>query len=228
MPTTQAATAFGVISAVGSSGVYIKNVSVENMMFDQTQQSAESKYVYMNYADGYRITNVTVRNPISYNILLEEVKNGMIVNNNIGNASSITLADDCYGIYMTNQATSFSNIVQGNIVTGIKGDTITMGIGVDDVVSSHSIQVINNKISNVSVASGGVSVGLYEHGKYNTISSNQIVGTTGTVAVGIYIASSISTMCVNNYCYGNGSDTGLANTNKDNFLDEGSDTQWAG
>lgn len=218
-----------VVSAIGTSTTYIKNVTVNDMMFDRVQ-STDGCYVRMNYVDGYSISGVTIRSPIALGIFLNEIKNGTVVNNRVGNASAVTLADTCYGIVMQNTITSVNNIIQANIVSDIKSDNTTVGIDAEDTVSNQSIMIANNKVLNIAASTGGAAVGILEKGKYNLVSSNQIVGTTAPsgAAIGLYIASSVSTICSNNYCYNNGADTGLANTNSDNFLDEGTDTQWAG
>jgi parallel beta-helix repeat protein len=57
------------------------------------------------------------------------------------------------------------------------------------------------------------------------IQNNQITGNTNA---GLVIQAGYRNLVTNNRCYNNGSDTGLENTNEDNFYDAGTDTQLSG
>lgn len=57
------------------------------------------------------------------------------------------------------------------------------------------------------------------------IQNNQV---TDNASAGIVIDTGTGNIVTGNRCYNNGADTGLANTNGDNFHDGGTDTQWAG
>lgn len=228
------ATAVCAFSAIGSSAVYVKNISVRDMMFDQIAQIKENAYIYYDHVDGYSIMNVTVRNPVDQNIKLYDSKNGQVINNRIGNASSITTSTgfSCYGIMILNAVTtSYSNIVQGNIINDLNASSYCNGIYLNDIISKHAWQVINNKIYNIDSTDGSQCVGLYIDGLYATVSSNQIfnIDPGGTSGKGLWIDSdSVGMGISNNYCYNCARDTGLANTNQDLFLDQGTDTQSAG
>ena len=229
--TGQPATAYSVFYSAGSSGSYIQNVSICSLLLDFSEKKDNSGYIRLDYVDGYRISNIVVRNPVTYNIYGKELKNGSVTSCRIGNASSVVNVKT-YGINITNTTTSVSNIIQGNIIDNLWGNSESIGILLLDSVSKQSCLIANNKISNISTqaSSLGLSYGIAHKGMYNIISSNQITGTySGSAAVGLYIeSSSLSVICSNNNCFNNGADAGIANTNEQNFSDDGIDTQWAG
>jgi hypothetical protein len=228
------------IGAAGSSGVHIKNVAIEDMSIRYSGTGYAGHAIYMNYAENYRISACVMKSPNG--IYLENVYNGLTVNNVITNGSSLTGigggGEVLYGIGIVMDATSYGNIISSNVIDGIPAafdDQIATGIIVNDIYSIQSCMIVNNRVSNISAATAGTVYGIYVAGGNRvTVSSNQIyncnVGVSaGSVVCGLYIATGVtSASLTNNYTYANGRDTGLANTNGDNFTDLGTDTQWAG
>jgi len=228
------------ITAIGTSSTLIQNVTVDNLAV-QYATSLGSLYssVYLQFVENYCISNVVVKTPNS--IYVEDCRNGFIINNVISQENASLIAgggggETVLGIVVDiNTITSYSNIVQSNVVRGLKALEGLVGIFVDDDIGFQSCLVSNNKVSDLYIATSGICLGIANWGgNGNVISSNMVynckVGTTsGSVISGIWIATgSTSVSANNNYSYNNFDDTGIANTNHHNFFDGGTNTQWAG
>jgi hypothetical protein len=80
-------------------------------------------------------------------------------------------------------------------------------------------QLVNSSISECT------DIGVMIVNSHVQAQNNQITGNTNA---GLVIAAGYRNIVSGNRCYNNGSDTGLANDNGDNFLDSGIDTQLSG
>jgi len=118
---------------------------------------------------------------------------------------------------------SIDNATEGSIVTGnvIRIDDGSLS---SEGVSVHACQriiVSNNACDalNFGVTIYGASVGV-------TIANNVLTNCTG---YGVFVNSTASDCMIRaNYCYNNGSDTGISNANGDNFRDGGTHTYTIG
>jgi hypothetical protein len=120
-----------------------------------------------------------------------------------------------------------NSIVSNNHIKNAESPFIMEGIrvaGNDCVINSNSIFFL------ISDDGGSETSGIYVTGDRAIISGNKIIGVDNfdisAKAKAIHIASTAANTSVsNNYCYNNGPDTGIANTNGCNYFDEGTDTQ---
>lgn len=123
-----------------------------------------------------------------------------------------------YGIYF---AGTYCNVEGNNFNTWT---TSGAGLSIYPIyISSDYVQIVGNTINTITATTASSGKGVVLDGcSYCTISNNHISVCSGG---GIYITSGTSNSCGSNYCYNNGSDTGIANTNQNNFYDTGTDTQ---
>lgn len=229
---------YSVIRSVGSdptAASNITNVSVDNMLFTSPNMYHGSdpdgpSYIYMLYTTRYSITNVVIEMPLTYNIRLNTVKEGNITNNRIYCKSSAGAF--IYGISLGCVATSYGNIINNNIISNVSSTSRTIAIQVNDSSSLSPTVICNNNINSITDSSStGYAFGISYTGPRGTIDNNRIenVKSPSATAIGLIIISGSTNVSVtNNYIYNNGLDTGLENTNGNNFTDNGTDTQWAG
>jgi hypothetical protein len=126
------------------------------------------------------------------------------------------------------RVTGTNNIVHANTVQSLRSSTGTL-VGI--VCFGGRGTVVNNVIYDL-LGSINDTNGIYIMSDQNVISSNRIEQTKttagGATTHGIFIVSGIGNLVSHNYCYNNGLDTGIANTNGCNFSDVGTDTQYSG
>lgn len=120
-----------------------------------------------------------------------------------------------FGIYVT---TNYATIT-GNIVDGLSSDASAYGIYAEDYAL-----VTDNVVRDVVIT----SLGSYGIGIEVLLATNGAIVCDNHVRDNYDTGISVSGTSIkvsNNYCRNNGSDTGIANTNGDNFSDTGTDTQ---
>lgn len=242
------------IESVGTYGSHISMVTIQNLQIKSPKGTA----IYFSYCDDFWIQNIYVydwgtNDNINYDqgIDFDNCNNGIvigcvldgnsrahahstaalianstckIISNTIRNVKSSILA---YGIECS--AGSGSIIAQNTIDTitcTAGGGAYSFGI---DILQTYC-QVINNSISNVTnTGSAQAGVGIQADGNGNSNESAIINNKVVSCGRGIDILSGATRVTVQaNYCYGNGSDSGVSNTNGHNFRDNGTDTMWAG
>ncbi len=228
------------IKGVGTSSTSVLNTVVRNMKVTQADADSNTNWlVFMTYVDGLTVENLLVSNFKSTRgaIVLVSCKNYLVRSNTIdNNSSSIASAPD--GIYIRQWEDTKNAIVANNIVKNIYLSAAAGNLnGIEyesnyDGILSHCI-IIANSVSNLrGYGVDTTPVGILVNGfNYSILSNNVVTGvkhypTTASGVQGIYIGvGSTSNKVLNNYCFDNGLDTGLANSNGNNFYDGGTDTQ---
>jgi hypothetical protein len=119
-----------------------------------------------------------------------------------------------------------SCIVSNNSISKMRSTGVLEGIAVasggaiisNNVIYDLSSSDVGNTVYGIRVAADNVSIA---NNRFEQVKNSGVAAQ----AIGIYIQSGISVKLDSNYCYNNGSDTGIANTNSNNFSDAGTDTQ---
>jgi hypothetical protein len=213
------------------SASHLINVSVKTLKIVGSILSTANNIFY-TYVTGGIIDNVYILYPTGQ----AAVRAGI----NVQNSDSIFI-QNCtidgnlvdypgpMGIYMV---TNTSIKITNNIIKSLRGSAASTNqvIGIFLAGNTGGITVQNNTIYNLAIANGAVAaLGAYLIDNYTIFSNNRIEGTKNSVtaglAAGVYIVGGTSMSIVANYCYNNGTDTGIANTNGKNFDDLGTDTQ---
>ena len=230
--TTLVENANDIASVYASS---VSNIDVVDLSFDTASSitNATEYTVHFLGIESGRIVGNRLFSPWGGGILCDNCDTSYVINNVVDYQGSTSTAA-CYGIYLLHASTSLGNIIHGNIVQNVRTSDQGIGILVQNSGNRFDCDVVNNKVSNIiGTASGLTSYGINVLGNNVNISSNRVTGcrnvATTSKTVGIKITTA-STNCsvANNYAYDNGADTGLANTNSQNFLDGGTDTHYAG
>ena len=234
---TNTVSGLAMVIATGSAATYLTNIQVSDIKINGTDEAGP--VFALQFCDGFTISNCVVENAIA-TLLCNPSKNGMFVNNRIVGPSSATYNLDTGIIYLANyEGQHCANLsIIGNHISDFKTAAWTTGfvagICVNDTALTSVVDISNNIIDGLSYASSSAinTYGIYiADGDRTTVSSNRITrmhSSSGT-AYGVYIATGVTgVVSTNNYCFGNGADTGIANTNSNNFKDNGTDTQWAG
>ena len=180
----------------GDSGLDKTNMHLKDFNISTTQTAQNT--VYLIYANNSSIDNLSV---ICTN---GNAPNGIIC---YGDSNSIR---NCIVDHFSKGITASGdyNIVYANICKNNYWGILCGGE--HDKISSNIC-----KINSV--------YGLILSGNYLGISNNYAAD-GGATSIGIYISGSNNSL-TSNYCYNNGSDAGLDNTNQNNFSDAGTDTQ---
>ena len=212
-------------AALGIYLAYGTNAVIRNCKFLRTQCAIRADYsminIINNYIDGQNapqysqvIAGIAVNNDIQSFI----VDGNTIVNFSI--ASCVTGWEIQTGAIKAG-SNSMSN-VRGNIIRKMnnRGTWQFRGINMKASYSICSGNIIED-VDNVSMPSA--THGIYVEGDYDTVDGNNVNSCSG---FGIFIASSASsTLVTGNICRANGSDSGIANDNGNNYKDWGTDTQ---
>jgi len=221
------------IASVDASSV--SNIDVVDLSFDTASSitNATEYTIHFLGIESGRIVGNRLFSPWGGGILCDNCDTSYVINNVVDYQGATSTAA-CYGIYLLHASTSLGNIIHGNIVQNVRTSDQGIGILVQNSGNRFDCDVVNNKVSNIiGTASGLTSYGINVLGNNVNISSNRVTGcrnvATTSKTVGIKITTA-STNCsvANNYAYDNGADTGLANTNSQNFLDGGTNTHYAG
>ena len=181
---------------------YYKNVKISNNIFWGPHRGYWSSVVYLTSIDGINITSNTF--------------DGNEENSGPG-ISSIVQTSACTG-----------TVISNNIFRKLRSSSAS--IFCVDVQGSSYIQILGNSATDISTSSGGAYVSFVEIlSSLCLISNNRIENLkapSGTVrAIWVYDSTRQNNSIIGNYCYNNGSDAGIANTNGNNFYDAGTDTQ---
>lgn len=215
-----------IIKATGYDGSHtINNVRISNLCVDMQDSTSPTSIhigIWIRYSDKSSVSNCYVINARKYPIYISNCDHSEATGNFVdGNLA--TLTGMVWGII---DVDGQYNSVSHNKITGFRTDDNFHGIW----VSSDYSAVESNRITDIS-SSGGITFGIRSGMNYGFISDNiiSVVKNTGTTtnAYGIYINpnNTLNNNISSNYCYNNGADAGIANTNHNNFYDVGTDTQ---
>lgn len=210
----------GISTASDAYGIYVSSGTINNTITGNviSDLSSTASLVYgINIQGNHEVVSGNAISDLSspgdiYGIYLGLwAFDNVIDGNNISTLNS-SASDPC-GIY--SNSTDGRNTIFGNTISDLDGDK-AYGIQID--AGPHTT-ISNNSIYDVVGSSDDTGVEAAED--YCLISDNRVEACD---ALGIYIGGT-GNKITNNYCYNNGSDTGIANTNEHNFNDDGIDTQ---
>lgn len=242
------------VSAIGSDTSILLNISIVGggkITRDSSDTSA-TILVYFYYVNNLKISG-TIYNQLNYGAIYLDYCYSFIVSENIIDNDDQTVSNNIVGIKVVRG----SGIIKNNTIENIDTSAYFSGITINDSAQTNNdILIDGNIIRNLSCTdSGYFSCGIAVAGDRNLITNNQIYNLTSTDSSyptgillsagddhgitdnkirdceykGIVIVSGVNrTQVKNNYCYNNGSDTGIANENGDNFSDSGTDTHLSG
>jgi len=226
----RASSGIDIISIEGTAGGYVNNITVSNLKL-YCPTAASATLLFGSYANDVIVNDCTFENRgTGVDYLIDqntECKYWKVLNNSFVGNSSDEIQN---GIKIGATYSVFAN----NIMYDLALDTLSGGkSGAMWLAADHNIITGNNIYNIINVEPAGETPGevagiMVYVGSYNTIQGNKITNVNASAAscYGIYIATaSSSNMVINNYCYGNGDDAGLANSNGNNFHDHGTDTQ---
>jgi hypothetical protein len=207
-----------VIGSFGAIGLPIDGARIENLKIAQyigTASVAISTIGIFNaYSSNFIVSRVTIVGGFNYGIEITNASNQSKISNNFINGNSITTGN--YGI----AAYGSDLIVTGNIIKGIRSST-SFVVGI--YAGSTGVLLSNNTIYDLSTSDGASEcIGIWSTTDRASIASNRIESckNSGTAAnaYGFRIHGDKNSIS-SNYCYNNGSDTGIENTNSKNFSD---------
>ena len=217
---TETGTAISV-SCVGTAALHRTGCSLSNMKFSNPHQ------ILFNYSDSCLIQNIKcIGSFTAHGSTLIGVSNSdSVIITNI-EVDGQQLTSDCTAII---ESVSNTNVlITNNIIQGFYSGGFTYGI---IIASDSTIQIMGNSIYDLSTSHGlSYSMGITGVFNYGLISNNRISNIKNTAtaanvwAIRINTTSTSDLIC-DNYCYNNGSDTGIANTNGCQFSDVGTLTQ---
>lgn len=218
-PSTVGAYVFAAIGTVGTNltGIVLSRLKINGLLL------ATVSDVFFNYVTGGRIESVTLLNPGAQSGGGFEADNSddiKILNNTIDGQLNVTLAT-C-GIY-SNGTTNLT--ISNNVIKRLRSNDGEVGIF---TFNSNRLIITGNTLYDLSTTNAGNIIGIQTQGSRGTISNNRIEqiknSNVAANAFGVQVFGSNNNV-TGNYCYNNGSDTGIANTNSNNFSDSGTDTQ---
>ncbi|MFA5376785.1 MAG: right-handed parallel beta-helix repeat-containing protein [Dehalococcoidia bacterium] len=194
----------------------VENISVSGLMTTAIQ---------LYYSTGTCKENIIDTNGNS-GIEITEYGYWIIDKNDIkvtGNTSSV------YGISYTGNSNSVvGTIISNNRIHDLTPPTGNDGIGIYVADYAYNTKVCNNVID--TITSDATAYGIYWYAtsaSVNCSCDTNVV--TNSSDYGIYVESGVDNVKISdNCCFNNGSDTGIANTNRHNFYDGGTDTQCSG
>lgn len=223
-PTSQT---FNILSAIGTSGSYLSNINISDLCLYTELWSTLSLSIY-NINFDY-VSNTTVSNVLFKKMggtICFAVFNSLdiIVTNCIWDGENVTNVSDMYAFYCESSARV---LISTNVFKNAKGDGISVyGVWING--GGSGCEVSNNTFYNFTTPGTADCIGIRVSADNVKIFGNKIealdTADNGTPRA-IYIVSGNRNSVVSNYCYNNGSDTGIANTNNRNFYDAGTDTQ---
>lgn len=151
---------------------------------------------------------------------------GIIAENQISDIANS--GGDIFGIAALSAHKIIITNNKGVNVETTNGGSWSIGILLTD---ADYVLVCENHVDNCTADTAAQGVGMYLNSvSGNTdncnVNGNHIVDCSG---IGIYIdTDSARNLIAGNYCYNNGSDSGIANANEHNFDDDGTDTHQSG
>lgn len=148
---------------------------------------------------------------------------GAIISGNTIRDLTATATNPVHGILLK---ASPNALITNNTLYNLNGfyaawDGTTRGIDLIDCSYANITANTVNTLTNTNGTTYAVGIGCRGTSNYNTFSSNKVMNVTTVGMICVGTSNSFSS----NYCYNNGSDTGIANTNGNNFSDSGTDTQ---
>ncbi len=206
------------LRSIGTAGLYKTNCCLMDMKI------IAPGGIYFNYNKNLDIENlyITFDSGLQDAISLEH-SDSVIIKNNIIDGESILKSGHFDGI-ICSETTNI--LIESNKILNINTDDYFNCIM---TIADSKNQIIGNAIYNCSAANAAVgSTGISAKTDYGIISNNKIELLKNTVTTNLIKALYIentSNLVQSNYCYNNGLDTGIANTNSNNFYDSGTDTQ---
>ncbi len=226
-----ASSGYYIFDSTGTSASHISGISIMELKAIESTSSILSA-IYWEYVDNSIIDKVTILNPAgasaggwggislvicSYDKITNNILDGQL--NVMAQPLGIAI-NLCSGI-----------IINNNIIRRLRSSSAwaIQGIRLHDTATVVSNTVSNNSIYDFSSSNAaGYSDGIWCDSDYATITANRIENmknsNTATLVRAIVILGT-SVSVTSNYCYNNGADAGIANTNRNNFYDVGTDTQ---
>ena len=210
--TITKAGAFDAVSAIGTSGTPLTGVSVSGDGIFARSVSDDSSgtyhFVRLDYVNGFMVSGIECDSPDADGIRLRYCTKGSID------------GAYCHDSEQGNGITVFSKITGTSV-------SVRNCRAIDNTYTG--IVVINGESSMITAntCSGNGQSGIRLLGLGGTSTNCGVISNRceGNTEDGINLVSDCAnTMVVSNYCYGNGSDTGIGNANSDNFSDAGTDT----
>ena len=209
--------------------VNIENARCSNIRLSRATSNTNAKQCfYGTDATGITLTECIIEagsndRPIN----VQNVDNFIAMNNTL---TTITTSSTFIGIQEVNTR-SITQTIENNIIENINANGECYGMHINDTATSSNISIQSNKVSNFNVTTTSFTLGIYlQGGKQVTITNNYITGLKNPVATsrvtGLYLgANALRTKVTNNYLFNNGADTLVGNTNGNQFVDLGTDTQ---
>lgn len=205
------------------------NVTIRNIKIDCTNTTTEG--IFIDGVTNLIISRVTVYN-FGYDALAvyhncdSVLITGCIIDGNLRVAPSESRGIGCDSVRTT---------ITDCIVKSLRSSLVAQGI----VISFNDSQIIMSNhiydISTTSAATYAEGIWLSNNSDYSIIANNKIEQVKNTGAAGrvrgIHIGGgggNISALVTCNYCYDNGTDTGIDNATGCNFSDSGTLTQVIG
>jgi hypothetical protein len=210
------------------------NVTVSDIGINEPVGFAAEDLIYIWGADHITIENMYLRSSNAMAITGRDCNFLTIIGNDITGASTMaSTGSPLLGmIYLSaiNQSIVSNNILHDAYISWQPGGADGLFMGGGSTETAHNI-ISNNIVSNLidyTTDTTGVLSGIRIDADYCLVSSNKITGVkcSASTAIGLYVSANAGyTGISNNYCFNNGTDTGLANTNQCNFRDSGTNTQ---
>jgi nitrous oxidase accessory protein NosD len=236
------------IRFVASAGAHFENITLEDFSMSRTDLSSSVACINAQYVDNLNINKIRIPRFNSYGIYTYYAQ-GVIQSCDItGAASALTdAATLCYAIgagtgsklritqnYIHDYRTTITpcygiaidsgggTIIQGNAIdtlTATSSSKFALGV----YVNGSSCTVVSNSVRTVTnTGDPDYGRGISVSGDYHVIEANQVESCSRGIVI---VVGSTGNTIGGNYCINNGSDTGVANTNRHNFYDGGTDTQ---
>jgi hypothetical protein len=215
---------FACIDASPTAAIYDVQISDLRIVDSAiTSSSTTTAAIFCDYLVGSKINNVTIEDFL-HGIQIRQNCSHINVTNCLLDGKLSAKSDHVYALVCI----SSTAILTNNQIVNIRGSKLIYGFY---VFGSGTLQLTGNSFYNLSTSAVAMQChGVYLSGcTYSIISNNKMElcknATTAALGYGIFIESGTSISLTSNYCYNNGSDTGIANTNSNNFYDAGTDTQ---
>jgi hypothetical protein len=236
-----------IITSAGTSSIPILNCEISSIKISSLNTPiATYPAIELNYSNYLRISNCYLTNVYTaidltncsgsiidsnlidsfYSIGISNNKGRAKITNNIIDGLSVSRSTYSYGIIIPTNG-SQDNTIQSNTIQNIA--TTSNNFFAIELSGPNNI-VISNTIKNITSSDAANYVyGIRVNQDYNQLSDNYIdtLKNTGTTTNVIAIAINVGTSSTvkGNYCFNNGSDTAVANTNGNNYYDAGTSTQ---
>jgi hypothetical protein len=235
---------FNITSSITlTSGIHLEG---EGEASNITPATSGNDIIYCSSTTSVTITGLSLTNG---SIFLNDCISAVVDNCRLFGAANIYNADGCDDSIISNNiidglgvsagglfaygAISLCGervIIKNNIIRNIDETSYVRGI---DITGNYGI-IEGNQINALTSRGANKTYGISANfSDYSIVSHNRIQEcknpSTATNVIGLYIVTGTTSVKVcSNYCYNNGSDTGVGNANSNNFFDGGTDTQWAG